>query len=287
MKPDHQKKMNFTSSQPADTSELELELGVPIPGRILPVEQWAKTGIKRLPEQGPIVWRDWFGRQAPVVLDIGCGNGRFVISSAVRRPEVDHLGIDILPVVIRYATRRGNQRGLSNARFAVCDGQNFLSRYVAPASLDEIHIYHPQPYHDHRGSRELRLLQPEFLGLLHRSLAAGGQLYLQSDNRPYWQYIRQVVSAVFEWHEQEGGWPEDPHGRSRRELQAVQQGLPIFRGYATKRKEYSEQQVGQLLASLPRPDFSSKKPQRRRVTGRREGPRPRRMAPPPRSSPLD
>jgi tRNA (guanine-N7-)-methyltransferase len=274
MKPDQPKNLNFASSDAADNPELELELGAPIPGRILPAEQWAKTGVKRLPEHGPIVWREWFGRQAPVVLDIGCGNGRFVISSAVRRPEVDHLGIDILPVVIRYATRRGNQRGLWNTRFAVCDGQNFLSRYVAPGSLDEIHIYHPQPYHDHRGSRELRLLQPEFLGLLHRSLAAAGKLYFQSDNRPYWQYIRQVVSTLFEWHDQEGGWPEDPHGRSRRELQAVQQGLPIFRGYASKRAECSQPQLDQLLASLPRPNFSSKKPRRQRTSSRRGSPRP-------------
>ncbi|MFN9912114.1 MAG: hypothetical protein ACK53L_06000, partial [Pirellulaceae bacterium] len=92
MKPDQPKNLNFASSDAADNPELELELGAPIPGRILPAEHWAKTGVKRLPEHGPIVWREWFGRQAPVVLDIGCGNGRFVISSAVRRPEVDHLG---------------------------------------------------------------------------------------------------------------------------------------------------------------------------------------------------
>ena len=38
------------------------------------------------------------------------------------RPEDVHVGVDVLPVVIRYATRRGNQRGLHNLRFAVCDG---------------------------------------------------------------------------------------------------------------------------------------------------------------------
>lgn len=84
-----------------------------------------------------------FQRVSPVVLDIGCGNGRFVVSSAVRRPDVDHIGIDILPVVIRYATRRGKERGLSNTRFAVCGGSEFLAKHVQPGSLSEIHIYHP------------------------------------------------------------------------------------------------------------------------------------------------
>ena len=88
------------------------DYGVPIPGEVLPPEQWAKTAIKRLPPPGLLDWRAIFGREAPLVLDLGCGNGRFVIASALARPELDHIGIEILPVVIRYATRRANQRGL-------------------------------------------------------------------------------------------------------------------------------------------------------------------------------
>ena len=162
-----------------------------------------------------------FGREAPVVLDIGCGNGRFVIASALARPEVDHIGIEILPVVIRYATRRANQRGLSNVRLAVIGGYEFLAQYVAPASLAEIHLYHPQPYREertravgnalrgvperHRGrslqdsaSEHRRLITPEFLALAHRALVAGGLFVLQTDNRAYWQYIRRVMPLLFD-----------------------------------------------------------------------------------------
>ncbi len=91
---------------------IEYELGVPIPGRILPRAEWARTAIKRLPESGPLDWAAIFGRSAPIVLDLGCGNGRYTISSALSRPDHDHFAVDILPVVIRYATRRANQRGL-------------------------------------------------------------------------------------------------------------------------------------------------------------------------------
>ncbi len=94
----------------ADT--IEYELGVPIPGRVLPQSEWARTAVKRLPEAGPLDWAAIFGRTAPVVLDLGCGNGRFTLMSAVNRPDFDHFAIDFLPVVIRYATRRANQRGL-------------------------------------------------------------------------------------------------------------------------------------------------------------------------------
>ena len=96
----------------------ETDFGVPIPGKVLPPEQWAKTALKKLPPPGPLDWQALYGRIAPIILDLGCGNGRFVISSALRRPECDHLGCDILPLVIRYATKRANQRVLARSAIA-------------------------------------------------------------------------------------------------------------------------------------------------------------------------
>src|SRR5712692_2993917 len=107
---------------------IEREFGVPIAGEILDPTQWTQTALKRLPVEGRLDWQTLFGRKALLVLDLGCGNGRFLIGSAVWRPDHDHLGVDILPVVIRYATRRGNQRGLRNLRFAVAGAREFLQR---------------------------------------------------------------------------------------------------------------------------------------------------------------
>src|SRR5947209_7125993 len=129
---------------------IEREFGVPIAGEIVDPERWTETALKRLPEDGPLHWPTVFGRQAPVVVDLGCGNGRFLLGSAVWRTGTDHLGVDILPLVIRYATRRANQRGLTNVRFTVADARTLLRRYVAPGSVQEIHCYHPQPYYDPR-----------------------------------------------------------------------------------------------------------------------------------------
>src|ERR1700690_4346543 len=93
---------------------VEREFGVPIPGAILEPDRWARTALKKLPAEGPLDVPLLFGRRAPLIVDLGCGNGRFLLGSALRRPDCDHFGIDILPMVLRYATRRGNQRGLGN-----------------------------------------------------------------------------------------------------------------------------------------------------------------------------
>ena len=80
-----------------EPKETETEFGVAIPGRILPEGEWARTAIKRLPLDGPLDWKEIFGRDAPVVLELGCGNGRYTLISALARPELNHLAVDALP----------------------------------------------------------------------------------------------------------------------------------------------------------------------------------------------
>jgi len=232
------------------------DYGVPIPGSVLPQEQWARTAIKRLPPLGPIDWRAVFGRDAPLVLDLGCGNGRYVISSALTRPHVDHVGIEILPVVIRYATRRANQRGLANVRLAVIGAYELLAQYIAPASVSEIHLYHPQPYRDD-AKQHRRLLTPEFLALAHRSLIAGGLLVIQTDNKAYWQYLRQVLPLLFTWEELRGRWPDAPQGRTRREIYDRQRGLKVYRGQGRPLTNLTADAVAQIMQAAPRPTFQA------------------------------
>ncbi|WP_435010573.1 tRNA (guanine(46)-N(7))-methyltransferase TrmB [Tundrisphaera lichenicola] len=238
---------------------IEEEFGIPIPGEILPEDRWARTAIKRLPPAGPLDFEAIFGRVAPVVLELGCGNGRFTLQSALARPEIDHLSSDILPVVIRYATRRANQRGLRNVRFAVKDAQTLMRAYVSTSRVSEVHLYHPQPYHDPRQAH-LRLVTPRFLAEVHRSLGTGGLFVIQTDNPDYWEYMCRVLPVFFAFREQEGPWPDAPEGRSRREILARSRGLKIFRGSGIRRDEITPGDALRLAESMPPPSFQSRGP---------------------------
>ncbi len=235
---------------------IEREFGVPIAGEILAPERWTQTALKKLPAVGPLNWRELFGREAPVVLDLGCGNGRFLIGSAFWRSTHDHLGLDILPMVIRYATRRGNQRGLTNLRFAVGGAREFLEWLVPSQSVAEIHCYHPQPYFE-PAHVSRRLITPEFLALVHRALVPGGSFFVQTDNPGYWHYIKEVVPVFVDFHQQTGTWPDAPKGRTRREILALRRGLPVYRGWGTARLGLSEAEALRLAESLPPPIFDA------------------------------
>ena len=234
---------------------IEREFGVAFPGRIVEQSKWTQTALKAMPE-GHLDWKELFGREAPVVLDLGCGNGRYLIGSALTRPGHDHLGTDVLPVVIRYARKRGNQRGLANIKFAVLGARELLERHVAPHSVAEVHCYHPQPYYD-PAKVHLRLVTPAFVALVHRALAPGGLFVVQTDNPGYWKYIKEVVPFFFDFHERIGRWPDAPKGRTRREIVALKKKLPVFRGHGAAKLDLSEDEALRWAESLPPPTFDA------------------------------
>lgn len=238
------------------------DFGVPCPGQEVPPELWSHPHLERLPTRGPCDWEALFGRQAPVCVDLGCGNGRFLIGSALTRPDWDHFGVDTVPVVIRHAVRRARRRGLRNIKFAVADAREVVARLLPAESVQEIHIYHPQPYFDiaqvHR-----RLFTPEFLAGLVQALAPQGLLVVQTDNPGYWEYLRRLVPLFVEWEEHPQSWPDAPLGRTRREILARREGLTIYRALGHKRASLDLPAALTAAQALPPPVFSADRRWRR------------------------
>jgi tRNA (guanine-N7-)-methyltransferase len=237
----------------------DTDYGVPFPGRPVARARFTRTRADLPPAGVTFDWEGAFGRSAPRVVDLGCGNGRFLIGSALRRPTHDHLGIDIVPPAIHHARRRAGERGLANVRFALGDAIPFLFEHAAADSLDEVHIYHPQPYYDAE-KRALRMITPALVAAAHRALKRGGLFVVQTDNPTYWRYIETTVPVLFSWRRQEGPWPDAPEGRTRREIRAMQRGLRVFRGSGTPRKDLPPEEVAAIVARLPEPTFDANKP---------------------------
>jgi tRNA (guanine-N7-)-methyltransferase len=240
----------------------DTDYGVPFPGRLVERSLFTRTRVDLPPPGVPFDWAAVFGRAAPRVLDLGCGNGRFLIGSALARPGHDHLGIDLVPPAIHHARRRAGERGLRNVRFALGDAAPFLFEHAAKESLDEIHILHPQPFFGEK-KRELRMITPELVAAAWRARRPGGIFVLQTDNPRYWRYIEETVPVLFEWRREDPG--EEP--RTRREILARKKGLAIWRGVGVPRKGLSAEEVDAIARRLPRPLFDANRP-RFRARGR-------------------
>jgi tRNA (guanine-N7-)-methyltransferase len=236
---------------------------------VLPRERWTRTRVGLGTRGTPFDWVAVFGRQAPRVLDLGCGNGLYLLGSALRRPEMDHLGIELVPPAVRLGTLRMGQRGLTHCKIAWGDASEFVCERCPSSSVDEVHVYHPQPYYE-AGKRARRQLNPEVLLAIHRVLRPGGLLVFQTDNAAYARYAREVVPALFEWRERDGPWPDAPEGRTKREAVARARGLAIVRAEG-RRLDLEPEEARRRAAGLPEPDFDADRPayRRRRASGKR------------------
>lgn len=246
----------------SDGRERDHERSPPFPGEIVPREQWTRTRVGLGAHAAGFDWRAVFGRVAPRVLDLGCGNGRFLVASALARPTHDHLGVELVPPALRMAVARAGERGLTNCKFAWGEASAFLRERVPAGSLAEIHLYHPQPYYE-ASKTDRRQLTPAVLACMHRALEPGGILVFQTDNKAFWTYACAIVPALFEWRVHEGPWPDAPAGRTLREIRARAQGLTIWRAQG-RRIDLSPEVAARRAAALPEPDFDANRPRFRR-----------------------
>ncbi len=237
----------------------EWELRVAIPGKILPEAKWSDVPKETRLPGGELKAADIApeGFTGPLVIDLGCGNGRFSLLSALARPKLAHVAVDTDPMHLRYLRRRIRERGITNLRIYIGDGGDLLSR-LEPGSACEIHAYHPQPWHE-PGLAHRRLFHPPFQLHAHRALMDGGTLCVQTDSKPYSNYLRGTLPALFEIRElgEQEAWPDNlGKPRGRRELVATEEGLTIWRCVAVKRP-LSANEASLRVAKLPKPSFES------------------------------
>lgn len=156
-------------------------------------EQWPLYGLDY--SASPRDFAAAFGRDAKRIVEIGFGNGDALRFSARIDPERDHIGIEVHAPGVGRLLNALAQDGSRNARLYHHDAVEVLENEIADASLDEIRIYFPDPWHKKRHQKR-RLVNPEFAALLVRKLAHGGRLHLATDWENYAEQMWDVLDAT-------------------------------------------------------------------------------------------
>jgi tRNA (guanine-N7-)-methyltransferase len=155
-------------------------------------EQWPRYGLDY--SATPVDLDALFGRRAPRTVEIGFGNGDYLLAQAEEHPGRDYLGIEVHPPGVGQLLQGAAAAELANLRVSRHDAVEVLTEQLAPATLDEIVVLFPDPWHKKRHNKR-RLVNAAFATLAASRLAAGGRLRLATDWEPYALQMLEVLDA--------------------------------------------------------------------------------------------
>jgi tRNA (guanine-N7-)-methyltransferase len=193
------------------------------------VNQSSETSLEFIPLSyvEPLLIDAMFARTAPLEVDVGCGEGAFLVTMATRFPERNFLGIERLLGRVRKTCRRADHAGLKNIRVLRVESA-YAVRHLLPRGLVAVfHVMFPDPW-PKRKHRRRRLINGEFLDSVWAALQCGGELRLTTDDRDYFEQMKKVSALRTDFVEMK--WPFDsdyPQTDFEKHFRA--QGLPIHR----------------------------------------------------------
>jgi tRNA (guanine-N7-)-methyltransferase len=168
-----------------------------------------------------------FGRAAPKILEIGFGMGETTAAIAAAHPDIDYLGIEVHAPGVGSLLKQLDERALANVRVIRHDAVEVLTRRIAPASVDGVHVFFPDPWPKKRHHKR-RLLQAPFVALLASRLRAGGYVHAATDWYEYAQEILAVMRAEPSLQNTAEGYAERPLHRPLTKFE--QRGLRLGHG---------------------------------------------------------
>jgi tRNA (guanine-N7-)-methyltransferase len=145
------------------------------------------------PGQAPLDFPTIFGRRAPVVLDIGFGDGEALAEIARNHPERDYLGIEVHRPGVGRLLRQLADEAVPNVRVAAADAVEVMRHNIPSASLAGIQLFYPDPWPKKRHHKR-RIVQPAWLELAASRLADEGFLHMTTDWTDYAEHMLEVVS---------------------------------------------------------------------------------------------
>ncbi len=141
-------------------------------------------GIRYQAPIDPIDWENIYANtNQPLLLDIGCARGQFLIEMAQLEPNCNFLGLEIRQPLVEAANKIRSELGLTNLHYIFCNANTSLKPILSSfpqGILQRVTIQFPDPWFKNRHAKR-RVAQPELVSELADYLAPGGTVFLQSD----------------------------------------------------------------------------------------------------------
>ncbi len=158
---------------------------------------WPHIGSPAHTADGPPIALNtaaWFGRSAPLVLEIGSGTGTSTLAMAKAEPAVDVIAVDVYRRGLAQLLSAIDREQVTNIRLVRGDGVDVLEHMFASASLTGVRVFFPDPWPKARHHKR-RLLRPATVALIADRLRPGGILHAATDHAGYAEQIAEVGDA--------------------------------------------------------------------------------------------
>jgi tRNA (guanine-N7-)-methyltransferase len=132
-----------------------------------------------------------FSRTAPLEVELGSGDGSFLVAYAQQNPERNFVGVERLLGRIRKTARKSVRAGLTNLRGIRIESAYVLEFLLPRNSVSALHIYFPDPWPKRKHHRH-RLINERFPALASQVLVPGGRIYLRTDHSEYYAQMLEM-----------------------------------------------------------------------------------------------
>ena len=178
---------------------------------------------------GPLAITTCFEQPAPLVLDIGFGDGDALAEMAAAHPGRNYLGVEVYRTGTGRLLRRIEAEGLGNLKVMLADASELLRDGLASASLAGVQLFFPDPWTKKRHHKR-RIVQSEWLARVSDRLEPGGFLHMATDWADYAEWMRTLAEAEPRLENPHGGFAPDAGDRpeTRFERRGLRKGHAVF-----------------------------------------------------------
>jgi tRNA (guanine-N7-)-methyltransferase len=172
----------------------------------------------------------------PMLLDIGCARGRFLLRMAEAEPGWNYLGVEIREPLVDEANRIALGEGLANLHYAFCNAMLWLDRLlegVPPGILHAVTIQFPDPWFKKKHAKR-RMVNQEMVETIARHIAPKGRVFVQTDI----EFLAEEMFELFRVDNRfvEAAITDNPFPvKTERERSVVDKGLKVYRAMWQKR----------------------------------------------------
>jgi tRNA (guanine-N7-)-methyltransferase len=156
-------------------------------------KNWPTMGLTH--QGGRLDVNQVFGREAPLVLEIGFGMGKSLVEMANNEPDKDFIGIEVHRPGIGACLAEAEEQGVTNLRVYEHDAVEILADCIPDNGLSRLQLFFPDPWHKKRHHKR-RIVQPEFVEKLRSKLAPGGVFHMATDWENYGEFMLEIMSVA-------------------------------------------------------------------------------------------